>query len=128
MADDFGSLRVGRSGLDQLSESLQGEEGRMAFVGMPDYRSQSQGTECPHTADSEQDLLAEAEFLVSAVQSRGKGAVARRIVWHVGVEQVQGDPPHTNLPDQGRHGPAPHFYLDLAGSARWGQGLLDRRI
>src|SRR5437867_6351191 len=100
----------------------------MAFVGMPDYRSQSQRTECPHTADSEQDLLAEAEFLVSAVQPCGEGAVARCIVWHVGVEQVQRDPSHTDLPDQGRYGSAPHFNLDLAGSARWRQGLLDWRI
>src|SRR5207249_567516 len=100
----------------------------MAFVGMPDHRSQSQGTECPHTADSEQDLLAEAEFLVSAVESCGEGAVARRIVRHVGVEQVQRDPPHTNLPDQGRYGSVPHFNPDLAGSARWRQGLLDGRI
>src|SRR5207249_3929611 len=100
----------------------------MAFIGMPDHRSQSQSTECPHTADSEQDLLAEAKFLVSAIQSCGEGAVASRIVWYVGVEQVQRDPPHTNLPDQGRHGSAPHFNLDLAGRARWAQGLLDRRI
>src|SRR2546428_6730793 len=80
LAHKVGCLSVGLPSLDQLSGPLQGEERGMSLVGMPDNRREPQRPAHPHATDAEQHFLAEADFLIAAVESGGEFAVFRRVL------------------------------------------------
>ena len=63
------------SGGDEFPDAFYGQEGRMAFIAMPDRGIDAQGAQDPHAADPEQKLLTEPDFLVSTVEPRGEGAI-----------------------------------------------------
>ena len=67
------------SGGDEFPDAFYGQEGRMAFIAMPDRGIDAQGAQDPHAADPEQKLLTEPDFLVSTVEPRGEGAIFGRV-------------------------------------------------
>src|SRR5207247_6342632 len=77
---------------------------------------------------AEQHFLAEAHFLIAAVEPGRELAVVRRVLRQIRVDEIQIDSSHTDLPDQGGDGPAVHFDLDLARRTGRRHSLLDRGI
>ncbi len=54
-----------------------------------------------HPAHAEQQLLANANAVVAAVQARGQRAILRPVAFHIGIEQDEGVPADGELPDTG---------------------------
>ena len=74
----------------------------MAFVGVEHLGVQAQRAQHAHTADAEDDLLAQSVFGIAAVQPVGDGRTLGAVAVDRGVEQVQPHPAHLHRP--GRHG------------------------
>lgn len=77
------------SGGDEFPDAFYGQEGRMAFIAMPDRGIDAQGAQDPHAADPEQKLLTEPDFLVSTVEPRGEGAIFGRVFRHIGIDEIE---------------------------------------
>ena len=71
----------------------------MPFVQVQDARRDAQRRERADAADAEQQLLADADALVAAVEPRGQLAVLRLIAFDVRVEQQQRVAADRQLPD-----------------------------
>ena len=112
LLDDGRRLVKGLAGAHQLQRTFQRQEGRMAFVHVPDVRRIAQLPQRAHAAHAQQDLLRNAHFQVIAVQARGQLAVAVVILIQVGVQQVQQHPPHAYLPDAREHAAARQLHRD----------------
>ena len=82
------------------ADLFQREEGRVAFIHVVHGRPQPHGFQCPHAADSQHDLLADAGIDVAPIERIGDIAILREdVIGDVGVQQKQRDAAHVELPD-----------------------------
>src|SRR3546814_10761685 len=125
--DRFGVRQPGLG--DQLADALQPEEPGVALVGVEHLSVDPERIEGPHTADAEEDLLAQAVLGVASVEAVGYAAHLRRVLVDVGVEQVQRDAPDLGLPDASHERRARQVDLDAdAIAGRDGHGVrVDRK-
>ena len=86
-------------GLHPLAHQLERGERAVAFVEVHDARRDAQRRERPHAADAEQQLLADADAIVAAVEPRGQLAILGLVALDVRVEQQQRVAPDRQLPD-----------------------------
>ena len=66
---------------------------------MPDGWVQPQGAQDPHTADAQHKLLADAHFVVAAIEPGAQFPVLGRVALHIRVHQIERDAPDLNAPD-----------------------------
>ncbi len=97
--------------LHQDADAFDGKEGGMAFVHMTDGGLVAEGGEGTHAADAEEDLLADAHVLVTAVEACGDFAVFGAVGGDIGVHQVHKDASDLQLPDVRFHDPFGIFEL-----------------
>jgi hypothetical protein len=116
------------SGGDEFPDAFYGQEGRMAFIAMPDRGIDAQGAQDPYAADPEQKFLTEPDFLVSTVEPRGEGTILGRILRHIGIDEIEGHSSVTYLPHQHRNLAVADLDLDGAGDPRRRHRLVNRRI
>ena len=83
----------------QNAHPFQGEEGGVAFVHVENVRVNPERAERVHAADAEHHLLPDAHFEIAAVELGGDEPIFRRVLGHIGVEQVKIDPADVQLPD-----------------------------
>ena len=94
-------LEVDIQPVDQLAAALQPQERGVALVHVPDTGVNAQRPQRPHAANAQHDLLRDTHLVIAAIQPRGEHAVGGRVLRHVGVHQVERDPPDLHLPDFG---------------------------
>ena len=97
--------------LHQNADALEAEEGGVALVHVEHVGLDAQELQGPHPAYAEENLLADPHFLVAAVELAGDLAILGRVLRHVGVQQVQGDPAHADVPDLGLDVPPGELHL-----------------
>ena len=114
--------------LAALPQTLEGQERRMPFIGMPHGRLEAQRPQHAHAADAQDDLLKDTHLLVAAVQARGQFAIPGRVRFHISVHQVERHPADVDLPDRDMDGPTVQVDLDRQALAVREQGGTDRRI
>ena len=68
--DLLGGLVQAVAGLGQLAQALQHQKGRVPLVQVPGAGLDAQGAQDAHAAQAQHDLLADARFLVAAVEPR----------------------------------------------------------
>ena len=85
-----------------LPHELERGEGAVAFVQMHDARRDAERCERADAADAEQQLLADADALVAAVEPRRQLAIFRLVALDVGIEQQQRAAADRQLPDARR--------------------------
>ncbi len=86
--------------LDEESNALDGEKGRVPLVHVEDGGLVAKGFERAHAADAEHDFLPDARVVVAAVELARDGAVFLALVERgVGVEQQQLDAADLHHPD-----------------------------
>ncbi len=81
----------------------------MPLVHVQDGRVVPQLAQQPHSADAEQDFLADAHLAVARVEPGRQFAVPRLVLGHVGVHQEQRHAANLHPPDAGVHQPALHL-------------------
>ena len=84
------------------ADALQAAKGTMPLVHVADGRRLAQGAQGHDAADAQHHLLADAHVAVAAVQPGGDGAVLRRVLRDVGVEQIQRHAADLDAPDAAR--------------------------
>ena len=84
------------------------------FVQVQHARGDAHGPQRAEAADAQQQLLADADAAVAAVEARRQLAVLRRVALDVGIEQQQVAAADLHAPDLGANGAAAR--LDLAPS------------
>ena len=114
--DVGGAVRLGGHGegsaalAHDAADPLERQERRVALVHVADGRRQPDGLEGVDPPDAEHDLLTNPELLVPAVERTRDGAIGRRVLGEVRVEQEQRDPPDLHLaraaPSRRRRGSA----------------------
>ena len=114
--------------LDQLAHPLEHDECGMALVEMPDHRVGAQSSECPHAADSKNDLLLDTSLGVAAVQPGGELPVPRRVFLETGVEEIQLGAPEAHAPDRDLHRTATERHRDDTRSSTWCHRRGHRRV
>ncbi len=85
----------------ELPGPLQSEEPGVPLVGVEHLGIQAQRLQGAHTADAEEDLLADAVLGVAAVQAVRHQPAVRGVALHVAVQQVELHPPDVGSPDLG---------------------------
>src|SRR5215218_5028802 len=83
---------------DQLPQSLDEHESRVALVGMPHARIDAHGPEHPDSADTQNPLLPHPELRPAGVEFVHQAAIVRMVGIEVGVEQVNRYSTHHDLP------------------------------
>ena len=104
-----------------VAHALDAEEAGVALVHVEDRGLDAAGRERLDAADAEQDLLAQAVLAVAAVEAVGDGALGRRVVRHVRVEQEQRHAPDVDAPDRGVQRRARQRHGDLHARAVGGE-------
>ena len=94
--DRLRRIEVESSGVDELADPLDTEEAGMALVHVEDgglcaFRDADVFTQCPDSADSQQDLLLDAVILIAAVEPIGDAAQLVVVGRDVGIEEQQRD-------------------------------------
>ncbi|MNK51500.1 hypothetical protein D3C87_704090 [compost metagenome] len=85
----FQRLVEGHSlGLHQFAAALEVQEGRVAFVHVPDFGVIAQLAKGADAADAQEDFLGDAHVLVTAVELGREATIFGGVVGDVGVEQV----------------------------------------
>ena len=87
--------------LHEQADALEGQKGGVPLVHVADSRLDAQGVEGAQTADTEQDLLADAHLAVAAVEAGGDLAILGAVLLDVGVQQIEGDQADLDRPDAG---------------------------
>src|SRR5512136_2293835 len=77
---------------------------------MEDRRGNTNSTEEPHTADAQNDLLADACPLVAPVHVRGQIAEAPIVLRQIGVQKIDRGAPDPDSPSLEIHFAVPDFY------------------
>ena len=90
------------SRLHPLADQLERRKRAVPFVQVHDARRDAQRRERAHAADAEQQLLADADALVAAVEPRRQLAILGLVAVDVRVEQQQRVAADRQLPDAGR--------------------------
>src|SRR3974390_2238053 len=77
------------------------EDGKcaVAFVEVKDTGRNSQGFEDAESSDSEQQLLADSNAEIAAIEARGKFAIFRSVALYIGIEQVEVTATDLDAPD-----------------------------
>ena len=101
-AHRFDRLGERQAEVDPFADAFEPEETGVALVGVEHLRIDAESTKGAHTTDAEDDLLAKPVLLVSSVQPIGHRDRLGRVGRHVGVEQVQRDPPGVDAPHPNR--------------------------
>ena len=100
--DDLpGRGEVHPPGPDDRPDALQGQEGRVALVDMVDPGLQAQRLQRDHSADPQDDLLADPHVLVAAIQIRGDRPIRRGVLRVIRVQEVEAVAPDQDLADPG---------------------------
>ena len=108
LTDQFAGFRMRRTLLNELTYPLQGQEGRVPFIGMPHGRGDPERTQHAHTADSQKNFLADPHLLIPAIESSGEGAVFWAVFRHVRIDEKQRDSAHQQFPHGSGDAPVPH--------------------
>ncbi|OPY91998.1 MAG: hypothetical protein A4E73_01572 [Syntrophaceae bacterium PtaU1.Bin231] len=99
--------------LHEHGDPLEDQEGRVALVDVVHGGPDSQFAEQPDPAHAQQDLLLDPRARIGIVEARGDLPVLDSVARHVGIEQVQGNPPHLDFPDVREEGSAGEIERDL---------------
>ena len=113
-----------RSALDELTDSLQGDEGGVPFVQVPHRRLDAERAQHTHAADAEDDLLLDSRLAIAAVQAGRQLPIPRRVLLEVGVEQEQPDAADANAPHRRQH----RAIAERHGGERWLAVPRNRRV
>ena len=100
----------------------------MPFVEVIDRGIRSHRLERAHAADAENDFLLHARLAIAAVQPRRELPIPRRVLFEVGVEQVQLHAPEAHAPDRDEHGAVAERHGRHARLAIGRHRRLDRRV
>ncbi len=92
-------------GGDQFTRPLEGQEGGVRLVHVPDGRVEIQCPQGTHAADSQQHFLGHAQVEIAPVEAGGQFAVVGGILVQVAIEQVERDAPDAQFPDGGADRP-----------------------
>ena len=114
--------------LDQVADPLQHDEAGVAFVQMKDPRRHAERLQRPDAADAEDDLLLDARLAIAAVQARRQLAVPGRVLFEIGVEQIQLHAAEAHAPDRHQHRAIAERHRGDARLAVRRQRRLDRRV
>ena len=95
-----------------LADRLEPGERRVSLVHVDDPGEDANGGKRPQPSDPQQDFLANPGPLISSIQPRREAAVFLAVLWHVRIEQEQGDTPHRNAPNAGKDGSLAGVDLD----------------
>ncbi len=129
----LGGFGKGGAFLHEFARPLQGQEGGMTFVHVPDCGFASQGAQGAYAAHAEQNFLHYAAVEVRPVQTGGELAVKVTIALHIGVEQVKRNAPHAHFPNLGGDIAVGEFNLNgdglfVFGNQRNGQVFKGQRF
>ena len=94
------------------ADRFQHGERAVAFVQMKHARRNPQGFQGAQSAHAQQQLLANADAQIAAIQPRGQFAILGSIAFHIGIEQQQVAASHFHAPDFGVQPPAAGFDFD----------------
>ena len=92
-----------RALLDQIADPLQHDEAGVAFVQVEDAGVDAERLQRADAADAEDDLLLDARLAIAAVEARRQLAIPRRVLFEIGVEQVQRHAAEPHAPDRDEH-------------------------
>ena len=84
-----------------LTESFETCESGVSLVIMIHRRVQSQRTKRPHATDTQQNLLLQAVFVITAIELVGHATVFGRIGLVIGIQKVEVRAAHCHFPDAG---------------------------
>ena len=98
-AHGFDRLVEAQAAVDPFADAFQAEKTGMAFVGVEHLRVQAERSERTNAADAQDDFLAEAVLLITAIQPVGDRHDLRRILRQVGVEEVERNAADIDSPD-----------------------------
>ena len=79
----------------------------VAFVEVKDRRARAERLQRANAADAEDDFLLDSRFAIAAVEPRRQLAVPRRVLFEIGVEQVQLHAADAHAPDGDQHRSSP---------------------
>ncbi len=113
---------------DHVANPLEHDERGMPLVEVPDLRHGAERLEGAHAADAEDDLLLDARLTVAAVEARGQLAVPRRVLFEVGVEQVERHTAEADPPDRHQHAAVAERHGDDDRLPVGAEGRLDGRV
>ena len=86
------------------ADLFQRQKRGVAFVHVEHRGFEPHGLQRAHAADAQHDFLADARIDIAAVEGIGDVAVLRQHVFgNVGVQQVERDAAHVQLPDLNEH-------------------------
>ena len=105
-------LGKGHPSCHQLAQPFDRDKGSMALVQMPELWGNPQGAEHSDCTDPQNDFLENPHLLVPAVEPGGQLAIPGRVLFDVGVHQVQGRPANTHMPDRRINLPLINWYCD----------------
>ncbi len=111
-----------------LADSFEGHERGVSLVHVADRGRDAHRRQGLHAADAQQDLLADAQLAVAAVEAAGDHAVAAGVGGDVGVQQVQLDPADGDAPDLRLDGAARILDADRQRPAAGLSHQLDRHV
>ncbi len=114
--------------LDQIADPLEDDECRVPLVEVPRRRVRAHRFQRTYAADAEDDLLLDARFAVAAVEPRRQLAIPRRVLFEIGVEQIQLHAPEPYPPHRDEHSAVAERHGDDARVAVGRGRALDRRI
>src|ERR1035441_2153020 len=78
--------------LHPVADGFEHYECAMAFIEVKNARRHAHGPEGPKTPNSKNQLLANSNVRVAAVELRGQSAILRRVALHIRVQQKQNAP------------------------------------
>ena len=73
--------------LHAAANGLQHREPAVPFIEVQDARSDPHGFQCAETSHAQQQLLADANPSIAAIEPRRKFAIFRRVSFHVRIQQ-----------------------------------------
>ena len=92
-----------------VAHELQGGKRAVPLVQMKDARSDPHGVQRAHAADAKQQFLPDPHAVVAAVEPRRQLTVLRAVSLDVRIEQEEGVPADSQLPDTRENVPGPRF-------------------
>jgi hypothetical protein len=116
------------AGLEVLADALQGHEGRVALVQVPDSGRDAERAKRAHPANSQDHFLLDPRFAVAAVQAGRELPIPRRVLGQVCIEQEQPHAPQAHTPHRGQHCAIAERHGSDAGPAFRRERRLDRRL
>ena len=116
------------SALQELVDALEHHEARVPLVEVPHRRIQFQRPQRADAADAQDDLLLDARLAIAAIQARGEFAVPRRVLFEVGVEQINLRVTEPDVPHRDEHRAGAERHGDDARLAVGRDCRFDRRV